>query len=73
MEEAYPCDACGLQGLSMFLEFHIGRNGESRSNLLGSQHFLFDFSIAKGFSSEKQVMAWTSRKSKNSSKDGSRI
>ena len=28
VEEAYPCDACGLQGLSMFLEFHIGRNGE---------------------------------------------
>lgn len=43
VEEAYPCDACGLQGLSMFLEFHIGRNGESRSNLLGSQHFLLDF------------------------------
>ncbi|CAJ1454296.1 unnamed protein product [Effrenium voratum] len=28
VEEAYPCDPCGLQGLSLFLEFHIGRGGE---------------------------------------------
>eukprot|EP00931_Biecheleriopsis_adriatica_P048244 TRINITY_DN27879_c0_g1_i1.p1 TRINITY_DN27879_c0_g1~~TRINITY_DN27879_c0_g1_i1.p1 ORF type:complete len:1796 (-),score=448.97 TRINITY_DN27879_c0_g1_i1:65-5374(-) len=28
VEEAYPCDPCGLQGLASFLEFHIGRTGE---------------------------------------------
>ncbi|OLQ11172.1 hypothetical protein AK812_SmicGene5021 [Symbiodinium microadriaticum] len=28
VEEAYPCDPCGLQGMAMFLEFHIGRGGE---------------------------------------------
>ncbi|CAE8593763.1 unnamed protein product, partial [Polarella glacialis] len=28
VDEAYPSDACGLEGLSSFLEFHIGRGGE---------------------------------------------
>ena len=41
VEEAYPCDACGLQGLSMFLEFHIGRNGEFPCIRL--ERFVLDF------------------------------
>eukprot|EP00930_Biecheleria_cincta_P002849 TRINITY_DN10382_c0_g1_i1.p1 TRINITY_DN10382_c0_g1~~TRINITY_DN10382_c0_g1_i1.p1 ORF type:complete len:1759 (-),score=371.24 TRINITY_DN10382_c0_g1_i1:14-5290(-) len=28
VDEAYPSDPCGLQGLAAFLEFHIGRTGE---------------------------------------------